>query len=218
MITFKQYIEEQDEQDEQIESIADIIHRDCQPFIQESNLDIMLWRGFRNLGNDERFLTLLKKQPRTNRKPLSSPQKLHQILDQWFEDRFNFRYRSKGLHTTPNINEASEYGSVRAIIPIGNFRYVWSPLVDDLYVDLNHVSLLNYDERRYMNTNTNSEEPIPEAIQRKLYDRLDELNYIENRLPDAKRTDGEVIIGTESFYAIKRDVITQVYQLLRQEQ
>lgn len=75
-------------------------------------------------------------EPRKNRRPRHSNLRFHQIADAWFTENFGVPYRSQGLFLTSSVGLASRYAETAAhvlrVLPLGEYRYCWSPNVQDL--------------------------------------------------------------------------------------
>ena len=67
----------------------------------------------------------------SDRLPKDTPMELHLAIDQTFNDIFGWRARSHSIFVTGRKLQASNYGNVYVILPIGNYRYVWNPSVYD---------------------------------------------------------------------------------------
>lgn len=74
--------------------------------------------------------------PRRDRQPRDSSVHFHNIADEWFFDRFGFRYRSGGVFVTSRILTATAYASTPAhvvrVLPLSSYSYCWSRNVSDL--------------------------------------------------------------------------------------
>lgn len=53
--------------------------------------------------------------------------------DQWFLKKFGFNARSQSAYCAGGKAMASRYGLPYSVFPIGNFKFVWSPKIEDLY-------------------------------------------------------------------------------------
>jgi hypothetical protein len=67
-----------------------------------------------------------------DRKPMSTRLPLHNFLNKLFDKKFGWEARN-GVAATGLHDEADMYGHAHVIFPIGNFEYVWSPEVTDLW-------------------------------------------------------------------------------------
>lgn len=139
MITFKQFLirENDEEGPEHVEAkrVAALIKRDCQHYLQEVGFDSrnpsasLMYRGIKNKAEPFQEMTA-----RTDREPVDSSKTVHKALDDYFEKRFHFRFRSNGTFCTGSRTFATSYGHTYAIFPIGDFKYCWSPEIEDAYV------------------------------------------------------------------------------------
>jgi hypothetical protein len=115
----------------QEESLENLLIRDCAKFIKE--LPILsdkkqLWRGI------EKQKYALRNKPHPKRRPLDTPIEVHKKLNVYFEQKFGWPAR-QGLFCTASKGFAHQYGDgmVVAVFPIGDYKYVWSPDVSDIY-------------------------------------------------------------------------------------
>jgi hypothetical protein len=70
--------------------------------------------------------------PRLDRLPRNIPDDVHNTLNELFTKKFGWPYRN-GIFTTSDDIDASIYGKVRVLFPIGELKYVWHPGIGDLY-------------------------------------------------------------------------------------
>jgi len=128
--------DEDEQQDREIELMHAIktIKQDCQPFLEQAG-GRLLFRGSNSFVSGKGPSKLFQKRTvRTDRKPLSTDLLVHQASDDWFHDEFGIRGRSAAVFATGDHTAANTYGTVYAIFPIGDFKFIWSPVVRDLFV------------------------------------------------------------------------------------
>lgn len=74
--------------------------------------------------------------PRKKRAPRNTSPEMHALADAWFERRFGVKYRSQALFVTSSSFAARGYAEterhVVRVIPLGPYRYCWSPQVRDM--------------------------------------------------------------------------------------
>jgi hypothetical protein len=112
--------------------IVDILRDKCAPFLKELKKHryyYMLYRGSKKHIPDDIMLV----KSRKDRKPKDTPPKLSKILDDMFFKKFGWRARSEGVFATPSFDSCSYYGCRSMFFPVGQFKYVWSPDIKDLY-------------------------------------------------------------------------------------
>jgi hypothetical protein len=131
----QQYISEENKN---IDKIWHNLSKDCKPFLKEMNKSIpsgdknaLFYRGYDSFRSGA--IGLQKKKPRTNRQPKDTPRIVHKILDDAFYRVFKWSVRSEGLFTTSQTSYADNYGTLTIFFPIGNYKYVWSSKIKDLY-------------------------------------------------------------------------------------
>lgn len=187
MTTFKQFITESPD------TLVDMIRRDCQPYLERCG-GHAVWRGIANAtksnyseltidgGEDTQFWD--RRYVRKNRKPLhTSPEKSKEI-DDAMEKIFGWRPRSEGLFVSGD-EITFVYGKSNLIFPIGQFSYVWSPYIVDMW---------NSTHSRQFTQN--------------ILDFVKKSRYQNTHLEDAINSHHEIVIKCESYYAILQDVYT----------
>ena len=144
------HIDKEEDLIDNFNRILKILKRDCSLFINElkSSKSSLLFRGIRKLKegpvveNDESIDGLYVKTPRKNRMPLDTDPGIVEIFDDYFEQNFGDRIRSKGVFATKDPLTARSYSSwstefkkskAYIFFPIDNYEYYWSPYVIDLF-------------------------------------------------------------------------------------
>lgn len=73
---------------------------------------------------------------RKDRRPKDTEAAIHQVADNWFNEKFGIRFRSQSLFVTSNVGTAATYGATRQhvfrIIPLGEYSYCWSESCKDM--------------------------------------------------------------------------------------
>jgi hypothetical protein len=123
-----------------VEKIAEIIKNDCQPWLKKSG-GFQVFRGINNRDDfirpvdgeqgQKSFHDMYIGAVRKNRQPKDSPVWLHEALNDYFMKKVGLPLRSTSLFCVRSSASASNYGSVYAVFPIGDFNYSWSKLVTD---------------------------------------------------------------------------------------
>ena len=103
---------------------------------------MQLYRGFvepiENGLHENHYLTI-------PRKPKNSHANVHEVADEWFNNKFGIRARTQTIFCTPDIEQAKEYGKPYKlnVVKDSNCKLVFSPLVKDfieIVVDINDVN------------------------------------------------------------------------------
>jgi len=205
MITFKQFLSEQEAL-----SFAVLIRRDCKQFLEESEYGGFILRGVKGLSDIESHTALDAegnemeygiKTVRQDRKPLDFTLLRSEILDEWFNDKFGIRARSQCMFAGGNritTAELKHYGTPCVVFPIGAFKYVWSPEVGDLYGKMN----IPWGDKT-------SEQWTEEARA-----WLDKQHYQTDGLAQAVKTNNEIMIKCDRYYAFPIEYQEQMKQAL----
>ena len=110
-----------------IEDLIEFIQSECGPYLSQT--ERQMYRGIRPLGAD-----VVVTHQQKGRSPTDTSNDIHEIVDQAFLAKFGHQFRSDVLFGTGYQANAEDYGSVLSIIiPIGNFEFLWSAKVPDMY-------------------------------------------------------------------------------------
>jgi len=199
MKTFKQFISE-----EEVKELVDILKRDCKPFLNEAN-GLFLRRGVRVLKESEleeamlngHTIELYTKQTRRDRKALSTSSHWHELADEWFAGKFGLPARTQAvfcLGESGNYDTLKSYGIPCMIFPIGEFSFVWSPKVADLFSDIDDLPH-NIAQAQFNGGKDES---------RALFFRwMDKKGYEDGNLSQALSGSNEIMMVCNSYYAVQ---------------
>lgn len=77
---------------------------------------------------------------RMDRKPLDSYKKFSALVDDKLNEKFGFRGRTQAVFCTSKSHIASTYGDKYIVVPYDNVlenkKFVWSPVISDLYISI----------------------------------------------------------------------------------
>lgn len=122
MITFRQFIAEDGAEELDIPQL-------CSKFIQESR-GLPLFRG-----TGRRYNAPVQITPRADRRPSNTNARVHDAMDDWFEERFNVRARTAGVFVIGDVDIANTYGYPYFVLPVGDYRYFWCKYEGDYVED-----------------------------------------------------------------------------------
>ena len=119
---------------ERFVEIINEINKKCKSFLNEwlseyNGRNLKIWYSGRDHKDSYYEGTI-----RTNRNPTSTSGKVHTEVDEYFFDEFGTRFRSNAIFVTGDRNEASFYGKVNLIFPIGKYSFLWSTEVTDMFL------------------------------------------------------------------------------------
>lgn len=126
-----------------MESVADIdrfmkewekVKKECQPYLKflrkhasKIRRSDLLCRGMADSADFREIV------PRTDRMPKDTPEEWHYTFDEAFDEVYGLRARTEGIFCTANYSTADGYGRAYIIFPTGNYEYLWSDDITDLY-------------------------------------------------------------------------------------
>lgn len=114
-----------------------VIQRDCASFLSQVEDPFSLYKG---AGAGYRFE---KKQVRLdNRRPVEMDSVYHDAVNKYMTYKFGAPFRN-ALFVFGSAGEAEFFGNVHSIFPIGEFEFLWSPLVNDLNYKVNSMIVHN---------------------------------------------------------------------------
>lgn len=148
---------------------------------------------YRGLSSDQ---LITKRDVLKNRKPKDMDEYTQKHIDEKLFERFKWKPRSEGLFVTGRYDRASEYGNVYAVFPIGDFKFVWSPEVYDLY---EQISTLDPDNVLY--------ERRPDLLTRVRVEANGLLlSYKDTDITRALKSGNEVTIRCDKYYCVLVDM------------
>jgi hypothetical protein len=118
-------------------------YKDCKAYINEwvrSRAKTFMLRGTRKPVNS---YTIINSHVDSGRSPMDMPRELHSMLNRIFKAEFHWNVRD-GVSTTGKDTETM-YGPQYLFFPIGAYKYVWSPYINDLYSHLESEGMLGDD-------------------------------------------------------------------------
>lgn len=122
----------------------DMMQEYCQPFLKEIGDSLTTSILYRGINGDVglNFKGYSIKPVRQDRKPMHTSNWMHGVLVSAFDESGFKANRDNSIFCTGDESFASQFGTVYAVIPIGNYDYTWSPIVQDLYGVLpNHINV-----------------------------------------------------------------------------
>lgn len=116
------------------ENLIRLIYKNCQPYLKQALKDkrypLFIFSG-RNYKGD-----WFKGKVRTDRRPTDTNLELHNDLNKEFVKKFGYPVRSASIFCSGDQGVAESYGDSYFIFPIGNFKFVWSPDISDLFLHI----------------------------------------------------------------------------------
>lgn len=117
---------------------------------------------------------------------------LQKIFDEFFYKKFRWKPRSEGVFTIGDIKSIrGVYGIPYIFVPIGEYKYLWSPDVDDLYEEIDYedysdefddFNLEDDWENRYGEEENGTWEYDGKPLN--IRDKQEAIEYIENEIDE----------------------------------
>lgn len=171
MTKFKNYVNEELDEEKLVQLL-----KPCKPFINDwkkTNSFGCLYSGRR--GATKKWF---EKKVRKDRKPLSTPVEIHNIIDKRFQEAFGIKARSQTVFCVSDINTAKEYGVPYYIFPKGKYEIIWSNTIDDLYTNLTEWIAFHEPELKDM--------PVLERLNKDFESHKKYFDYLKNKFPVKK--------------------------------
>lgn len=129
---------------EDFDHFTELVERDCQPFLRElkkeNKIYSMLYSGRRN--TEPFFMGKVRK----NRTPKDIPEEAHTWFNSFFKKKFGIRARSESLFITGDLGLSKSYGNRSYMIfPIGRYKILWNPEIEDLFEYLRIFHIVDSD-------------------------------------------------------------------------
>ena len=169
------------------------IQAECKPFLK----DIKGAAGtlFRH-DTKNRNKPIWKKITRKNRDPLDTPTHIHNAINDIFLKKFGWKARSQGLFCWSNKFISHFLLGKWMVFPAGNYKYLWSTKVDDLWAALGDIASINaeknveYFEDHFLNT------------------------YYNDKIKMSFKYEHEIMVKCDYSYLVKVELMEQVNEML----
>jgi len=119
---------------------ADRIHSDCQFYLRQINAGEpynIAWRGI-GKGTSDESEVLIKNVRLGGRDPKDTDVDTHNYINREFTELYGQPFRN-ALFMTGSEAETFRYGRLYQVFPIGQFKFIWSDKVRDLWVESSNL-------------------------------------------------------------------------------
>lgn len=187
----------------------DYIGKHCNSFLKEAMAGgKFMWSGRRNVDNW--FIG----QVRKDRKPVDSSQRVHKLMDDLFLRKFGFRARSNAVFCTGSTSTTSYYGNTYSIWPVGDYRFVYSPDVRDIAVELENIEDLYNQEHGGFSLK------LPKTKEKERDKRVDGWvkdlmsSYTDKNIKNAIRSGNEIMVNCDKYVALNHSLSLKLLGIL----
>jgi len=180
---------------------APTIEKDCSKFIKDiRGSKGTLTRIDRYMGSRESQNPVIKKYTQKERRVMDTPKKLSDEIDKIFKEKFKWKARTKNVvfcwgtpFNSADINDGF------LVFPAGNYYYVWSQYVNDLY-----GSIISFKGKNKGKTYWETSDFI-EIFKNKIIK-----TYTNMGLKKAVVSQNEIMVRCEYYYLIRPELIEMV--------
>lgn len=162
--------------------------------------------------------------PRPDRKSLSTPQFISDMVDDWFNQYGFVANRSNSLFVTSNWSMAEMYGQVYMIFPVNGFDYTWFERSSDFWGDLTSLKevrdLLKYAIGKKQQNQITSQDA--EEIGIDLETLKKEVEWIimrstpkKTNIDEAIQIGHEIMIANSPYYAISQHYMPDIQKWIK---
>ena len=184
--------------------MINLIKKDCKPFLYNWNKNYnknFLYSG-RHLTHGSFYVSKV----RQDRYPKDTPLELHNFIDNWFYKKFGIKARSNAIFCSFDINSTKSYGNPYIIFPIGEYTTIASPIIKDLYDEIDNATYLmpsrNGDNTGLENWNNYTDETTNDKIIDATLDILNKGKYTKNIYSSSAY---EIMLHCKEYYMMKAD-------------
>jgi hypothetical protein len=198
----------------EIVKFATQVMTNCGPYLRAINYNLSkypLYRGVK--GNIIRPTIILCP---INRAPRDTMGKVHEIADSYFLDKFGVRYRSNAVFCTGSPGIATDYGELTVLIPISNFKFCWSPEIEDFTSDINDELYFTKGEKVDFAGQTHwVNDPGNIRFTETVNKMLAKGKYRDNEFLSAVRSHHEIMVHATQFYLMPADILTALSKIIK---
>ena len=171
--------------------LSEEIYSNCSKYIKEiKGAKGALVRTIAQFGITSKG-AVIKKKTRPDRKPKDIPIEIHKKIDDMFYKTYGWRARSKNVAFCWAMPfNYPTFSNLSLFFPVGNYKYLWSPDVEDLFESLEKT--FSYDDE----VELFAKEILP--------------TYTDKGLKMACTTNHEVMVNCKEYYLIRPELIERV--------
>ena len=196
---------------------ADNIHANCQFYLQqikgvksEFPLDAKMSIAYRGMNSKEHHETaiVLKDVRLGDRNPADSDKETHDYINREFTKLYGQPFRN-ALFITGNRSETQRYGYTFQVFPVGQFKFIWSRSVKDLWVegrDMRRTLRLPTGDTVDSETRLKNEK-YKSAVFKEFHERVIS-QYESTDMKAAIGSGKEIMVRCKQYYAVNFDNMT----------
>lgn len=133
-------VEQDDGEDDGFANVIRYIEKNCGPYLKEVGgyanalFHNPMFRGVHQSPDSQDPVAILG--VKQSRDPVDTPIDVQRLVDHWFVQKSGIAFRSSSVFCTGGMSTANQYGDPVVVLPVGEYRYCWSPVYTDQYEDI----------------------------------------------------------------------------------
>lgn len=200
----------------------EFFRNECKPFIDKAEGAGLFYRGVQGTKPTPYATVTLPSGKeievgiltvRKDRRSRDLPTVVHDAFDNWMKEKFGIAGRSGSAFVVGEAEKelVSGYGEAYIVIPKGEFKFLWSPEVNDLFRAYTTSGL---KEQLLQLTKLGQMEDFPKYVD----GVLSSLKYQDTDLPAALKSDSEIMVECDQLLVVRADdeaVIEELKEVLK---
>jgi hypothetical protein len=228
MKTFKQFLFESNRFTPMSKfSFVEQVRDKCSEFLRANDISEnanCLYRGIKKGSTD----LYIHGVPRSNRDPSDMPKRYHDAIDEYFSEKFGFKYRSGGAFVSNSKRATMAYGAPYLFIPMNGYKLCGSDRIEDLYSEMDvdpikSIMGVNRDDPKSDDLHIDLRDlKIGDSTDRTIMNKImDSANYFESKKVE-EFGQNEIMVQCKGFYMMQfndtgyenvtEDVIQELYK------
>lgn len=171
-----------------------LLQQNCKPFLTQAGWDHPMYRGVDRALPEVSIHTNMG-----HRRPVNTSPAISKVADDWFLEKTGIKFRSNAVFVTGDFATARSYGDVFVMFPIGEFKFCWSPIVEDMFMMFSGMDSRNAQ--------------IDDLLLHRLTSALDDANYQTTNLIEAIDSTSEIMVHCDKYYLLSEDMYKTVHSL-----
>jgi hypothetical protein len=180
--------------------LVTLLQQNCKPFLSQAGWDHPMYRGV-----TRELPAVSLQQNIANRRPVNTVASLSNLADSWFVEHTGIKFRSNAVFAAGDLATARSYGTVYVMFPIGEFKFCWSPVVEDMFMMINDLN--NRVPRNTME--------VPELFKAEMLKRMGHAGYRTDHLIEAIDSTSEIMVHCNKYYLLSEDMFKAVLTLVK---
>lgn len=158
--------------------------------------------------NKKRDWMISKNKTRDFRDTVDIPLELSKKIGNLFKEKFGWNARNENVVFCWGKSEKLKNALMRYVFPVGNYRFLWSPKVDDLYRKLYKLSTIK--KIGYQGITKENDPKLINALYEYFKENKILDTYTNKNLKEAVMDTKEIMVNCKEYYLVDIRVIKEV--------